>query len=73
MDKTVWKIDGKEIEYHWVKENWIVPRQLIDILGEQNVDRGADQDRDDDDGYYDEGVEMTNMVDEVFIEESDED
>ena len=36
--------------------------------------RGADQDRDGDDDVADnEGVEMTNMVDEVFEEISDED
>ena len=59
-------------EYDWVKGNLIVPEQIIDILCEQNVEGDADQDRDDyDDDDDDEGVEMTNMVDEVF--ESDED
>ena len=38
MDKTCGKINGKEIEYLWVKENLIVPYQLFDILGEQNVE-----------------------------------
>ena len=33
----------------------------------------AYQDRDNDDGDDDEGDEMTNMVDEVFKDESDED
>ena len=67
----MWKINGKEIEYLCAKENLIVPEQLIDILGEQNVEGDADQDRND--GYDDEGVEMTNMVDKVFGDESDED
>ena len=58
------KIKGKEIENHWVKENEIVSAQLFDILGEQNVEGDADQDRDD--GNDDEGVERTNMVDEVI-------
>lgn len=71
LDKSGWKIDGEEIEYDWVKGNLIVPEQLIDILCEQNVDRDTDQDRDDDD--HDEGFEMTNMVDEVFEDESDDD
>ena len=61
-------MNGEEIEYDWVKRNLIVPEQLIDILCEQNVERDADQDRDDDD----EGIEMTNMVDKVFEAESDE-
>ena len=75
MDKNVWKINGKEIKYHWVKKNLIIPEQLINILGEQNVERDADQDRndDDDDDDDDEGVEMTIMVDEAFEDESDED
>ena len=62
-------------EYDWVKGNLIVPEQLIDILCEQNVEGDADQNRDDydDDDDDDEGVEMTNMVDEVFEDESDED
>ena len=60
----MWKINGKEIEKLWVKENLIVLEQFIEILGGQNVDGGADQDRNDGDDY--EGVEMTNMVDEVF-------
>ena len=38
---------------------------------EQNVEGDADRDRDNDDGDDDEGVEMTNMVDEVFEDESD--
>ena len=63
--------NGEEIEYDWVKGNLILPEQLIDILCEQNVEGDADQDRDDDDD--DQGVEMTNMVDEVFEDESDED
>ena len=25
IGRNVWKIDGKEIEYLWVKENLIVP------------------------------------------------
>ena len=38
-----------------------------------NVEGDADQDKDEDDGDNDEGVEMTNMVDEVFEDEYDED
>ena len=34
----MWKINGKEIEYLWVKENLIVSQQLFDISGEQNVE-----------------------------------
>ena len=63
-------------EGNWVPlgENLIVPEQGIDNLGEQNVKRGrgADQDRDYDDGDYDGGVEIANMVDEGFEEEFDE-
>ena len=66
LDKSGWQINGEEIEYDWVKGNLIVPEQLIDILCEQNVMGDADQDRDKDDGVGHEGVEMTNMVDEVF-------
>ena len=65
------KINGKKIEYICAKENLTVSEQLIDILGEQNVEGDADQDRND--GDDDEGVEMTNMVDKVFGDESDED
>ena len=61
----------KEIEYHSTKENFIVPEQLLNILGEQNVEGNADRDRDDDDGDDDEGVEMTNMVDKEIEDESD--
>ena len=66
----------EEIEYDWVKGNLNVPEQLINILCEQNVDGDADQDTDDDgvDEDDDEGVvDMTNMVDKVFEDESDED
>ena len=63
------EINGKEIDYLWVKENLIVPKQFINILGEQNVDGDGDQDRND--CINDEGVEMTFMVDEVFEDESD--
>ena len=58
-----------------MKKNLIIPEQLINILGEQNVERDADQDRndDDDDDDGDVDVEMTNMVDEVFEDKSDED
>ena len=67
-------MNGEEIEYDWVKGNLIVPELLTDILCEQNVKGDADQDRDNNDGDDDdEGVEMTNMVDEVFEDESDED
>ena len=51
----------------------IITEQLINILCEQNVEGDADQIRDNDDGNYDEGVEITNMVNKVFEDESDED
>ena len=54
----------------WVKGNLIVPKQLIDILCEENVEGDADQDRANNDGDDKEGVEMTNMADE---DESDKD
>ena len=63
------KINEKEIDYLWVKEFLIVPKQFINILGEQNVDRDGDQDRNG--CINDEGVEMTFIVDEVFEDESD--
>ena len=75
-DKSGRKINVEEIEYDWVKGNLNVPEQLINILCEQNVDGDADQDTDDDgvDEDDDEGVvDMTNMVDKVFEDESDED
>ena len=56
-----------------MKGNLIIPEQLINISCEQNVEVNADQDSDNDDGDDNEGVEMTNMVDEVFEDESDED
>ena len=52
-----------------MKENLLVPEQLINILDEPNVEGGADQDRNN--GNDDEGVEMTNMVDEVFEDDED--
>ena len=55
-----------------MKENLIVPEELVDILCEQNVEGNAYQDRDVDDGDNDEGVEMKKMVDKVFEDESDE-
>ena len=67
------KTNEEEIEYDWVNGNLIIPEQLINMLCEQNVEGDADQDRDNDVGDEDEGVEMTNMVDEVFEDESDED
>ena len=63
------KINEKEIDYLWVKEFLIVPKQFINILGEQNVDGDGDQDRNG--CINDEGVEMTFIVDEVFEDESD--
>lgn len=72
LDKSGWKINGEEIEYDWVKGNLIVPEQVINILCEQNFEGDADQDRDDDDDD-DQGVDITNMVDKVFADESDED
>ena len=38
LNKSGWKIYGEEFEYDWVKGNLIIPEQLIDILGEQNVE-----------------------------------
>ena len=55
-----------------MKENLIVPEELIDILCERNVDWNVYQDRDVDDGDNDEGVEMKKMVDKVFEDESNE-
>ena len=53
-----------------MKGNLIVPEQLIDSLCEQSIEGDADEDRD---GNDDEADEMTNMEDEVFEDESDED
>ena len=53
-----------------MKDNLIAPAQLIDILCDQNNNGEADHDLDDDDN--EEGVELTNMADEVFEDESDE-
>ena len=39
MDKHVWKIDGKEIEY---KVNLIFSEQLIKSFGEQKVEGDKD-------------------------------
>ena len=60
----------EENEYNWVKGN-LIPEQLIDILCEQYVEGVHIRDNDDCDDN--EGVEMTNMVDKVFENESDED
>ena len=62
--------NGEEIKYNWVKGNLIIHEQHINILCEQYVQGDADQGRDNDDGDDDEGVERTNMVDEVFEDES---
>ena len=70
LDKSGWEINGKEIDYDWVKGKLIVPEQLVDILCEQNSEGGADQDMDIDNGDDDVGVEMTNTVDEVLEAES---
>ena len=59
------KMNGKGMEYLWVKENMIVPAQVINILGEQNVEGDVDQDRNHGDND-DEGVELTYMADKVF-------
>ena len=64
-----WKLSGDDIEYQWTKENSIVHQQLVNILCGQNPD--VDDDRQDD-SIVDEGVEMTNTLDEVFDNESDE-
>ena len=64
-----WKLSGEEIEYDWVKGSLVVPEQLVDILCNQNIvgDDGLE-----DNSAVDEGVEFTNMLDEVFENESDE-
>ena len=52
-----------------MKENLIVPEQHFgraDFFFFFFWGGGADQDMDDDDGDDDEGVEMANVVDEVF-------
>ena len=36
--QNLWKLNGQEIEYLWVKENLFVPEQLINILDEENVE-----------------------------------
>ena len=71
LDKGGREIHGEEIEHGLVKGNLIIHEQLIDIFCERTVEGDADQYRDADDGD-DEGFEMTNMVDEVFEDESDE-
>ena len=64
-----WKLSRGDIEYQWTKEKLIVPQQLVEILCSQNPDMDDDQQ---DESIVDEGVEMTNMLDEVFENESDE-
>ena len=59
-------MNGEETEYDLEKKNLIVPEQLIDILCEHNVEVDADLDRDNDDGDDVDGIEMTNIVDDVF-------
>ena len=59
-------MNGEEIEYDLEKGNLIVPEQLIHILCEQNVEVDADLDRENDNGDDDEGIEMTNIVDDGF-------
>ena len=63
------KLSERDIEYQWTKENLIVPQQLVEILCSQNTDMGDDQQ---DESIVGEGEEMTNMLDEVFENESDE-
>ena len=57
--------NGEKIEYDWVKGNLIIQKKHFDILNEQNVAGAADQDR-----GADEGVELTNMIDKIFEDES---
>ena len=64
-----WKLIRGDIEYEWTKRNLFVPEQLVEILCDQNVDVDDDQQVE---SNVDEGVEMTNMLDEVFGNESDE-
>ena len=64
-----WKLSGDDIEYQWTKEILIVPQQLVEIMCSQNPDMDDDQQ---DESIVDEGVEMTNMLDEVFENESGE-
>ena len=64
-----WKVNGDQIEYIWTKGNLIVPEQLVEILCNQTA---ADEDvnHQDDNTVY-EGIELTNMLDEVFEDQSD--
>ena len=64
-----WKVNGDQIEYEWTKGNLIVPEQLVVILCNQIA---ADEDDDhQDDNTVDEGIELANMLHEVFEDESD--
>ena len=47
----------------------VVPEQLVDILCNQNIVGDDDLE---DDSAVDEGVEFTNMINEMFENESDE-
>ena len=69
IQDSVWKLSGDDIEYQWKKENLIVPQQLVEILYSQSPDM---DDAQQDESIVDEGVEMTNMLDEVFENASDE-
>ena len=69
IEDSGWKLSSEEIEYDWVKGSLVVPEQLVDILCNQNIVGDDDLE---DDSAVDEGVEFTNMLDEVFENESDE-
>ena len=71
IEESGWKLSGGQIEYDWVKGNLIVPEHLIDILCNQNVTE--DNNQEEDNSAVDEGVGLTNMVDEVFENETDDD
>ena len=66
IKESGWKVSDGQIEYDWVKGNLIVPKQLVDILCNQDL---LEVDNQDDDST-DEGDEFTNMTDEVYESES---
>ena len=69
MQDSGWKLSGGDIEYQWTEGNLIVPHQLVEILCDESPDMDDDQQ---DESIVDKRAEMTNMLDEVFENESDE-
>ena len=69
MQDSGWKLSGGDIEYQWTEGNLIIPEQLVEILCDESPDMDGDQQ---DEGIFDEGVEMTNMLDEVYEIKTDE-